>query len=180
MLKHLIWFGLSPAPVITEHSLRCGVPPSNVKSAAYSAQRVSDGTRPSRLPVAGRLTVCYEPHWYQKSYARKVRLPLAWVDLLISGRRTAPSMVNSGAFSSASLASSSSSRCSTDSDVTRFRVSRSRAIDSCVSSVCPARASSSRSRRYCPAQCRGSPSRGLGRVKANRGAAAARRLHCTR
>ncbi len=46
VLKHLIWFGLSPAPVITEHSLRCGVLPSNVKSAANSAQRVSAGTRP--------------------------------------------------------------------------------------------------------------------------------------
>ncbi len=46
VLKHLIWFGLSPAPVITEQSLRCGVLPSNVKSAANSAQRVSAGTRP--------------------------------------------------------------------------------------------------------------------------------------
>jgi hypothetical protein len=51
VLKHLIWFGLSPAPVITEHSLRCGVLSSNVKSAAYSARRVSGV--PSAPEVAG-------------------------------------------------------------------------------------------------------------------------------
>ncbi len=39
--------------VITERSLRCGILPSNVKSAAHSAQKVSDDTGPSRTGKQG-------------------------------------------------------------------------------------------------------------------------------
>ncbi len=39
--------------VIIENSVRCGILPSNGKSAANSAQRVSGGTRPSRASKQG-------------------------------------------------------------------------------------------------------------------------------
>ncbi len=41
------------ARVITEHSLRFGGLPSNVKSAAHSAQRASDDTGPRRASKQG-------------------------------------------------------------------------------------------------------------------------------
>ncbi len=48
-------------PVIAGQSIRCEILPSNIKSAVHSAQRVSDGTRPSRARRQGSKIPCSGP-----------------------------------------------------------------------------------------------------------------------